>query len=117
MQAMSNFVTLLVEDDALQRELVADVLRGEGFEVVECTTAEAGEVIVTSTGVDLHALIVDQNLAGVMKGTELAAYARSKHPHLNIVVMSGNRLGSLPRDTVFLQKPFQAEHLLEAVHD
>ncbi len=76
-----------------------------------------GEVIVTSTGVDLHALIVDQNLAGVMKGTELAAYARSKHPHLNIVVMSGNRLGSLPRDTVFLQKPFQAEHLLEAVRD
>ncbi|MGO4512952.1 response regulator [Bradyrhizobium sp. 2TAF36] len=114
---MSNFVTLLVEDDALQRELVADILRGEGFEVVECTTAEAGEVIVTSTGVDLQALIVDQNLAGVMKGTELAAYARSKHPRLNIVVMSGDCLGALPRDTVFLQKPFQAERLLEAVRD
>jgi CheY-like chemotaxis protein len=27
---MSNFVTLLVEDDAVQREVLADVLKGEG---------------------------------------------------------------------------------------
>ena len=35
---MSNFVTLLVEDDAFQREAFADLLRDEGFEVIECTT-------------------------------------------------------------------------------
>ena len=34
---MSNFVTLLVEDDALQREVMADLLKDGGFEVVECT--------------------------------------------------------------------------------
>jgi CheY-like chemotaxis protein len=45
---MSNFVTLLVEDDSLQRELMANALAGEGFEVVECTTAQAAEAIVTS---------------------------------------------------------------------
>ena len=28
---MSNFVTLLVEDDAFQREALADVLKDEGF--------------------------------------------------------------------------------------
>ena len=34
---MSNFVTLLVEDDALQREVLSGVLKDEGFEVIECT--------------------------------------------------------------------------------
>ena len=42
---MSNFITLLVEDDTYQREILADVLKDEGFEVIECTTAEAAELI------------------------------------------------------------------------
>jgi CheY-like chemotaxis protein len=32
---MSNYVMLLVEDDALQREVLAELLKDEGFEVVE----------------------------------------------------------------------------------
>jgi CheY-like chemotaxis protein len=36
---MSRFMTLLVEDDTFQREVMADVLKDEGFEVVECATA------------------------------------------------------------------------------
>jgi DNA-binding NtrC family response regulator len=112
---MSNFVTLLVEDDSLQRELMANALAGEGFEVVECTTAEAAEAIVASTGADLLALVTDQNLAGEMTGTELAAYARERHPHLSIVVMSGSTVASLPKDAVFLQKPFLPCKLLEAI--
>jgi hypothetical protein len=71
--------------------------------------AESAEAIVTSTGADLIALVTDQNLAGEMTGTELATYARDRHPHLSIVVMSGSTVTSLPKDTVFLQKPFFAE--------
>ena len=87
---MSNFVTLLVEDDALQREVLADVLKDEGFEVIECTTAESAELIIASTGTELQALITDHNLAGKMSGAELAHYARRRQPHMNIVIMSGN---------------------------
>ena len=43
---MSKFMTLLVEDDASQREVLAEVLKDEGFEVTECTTAEAAELII-----------------------------------------------------------------------
>ena len=57
---MPNFVTLLVEDDAFQREAFADLLKDEGFEVIECTTAEAAELIIASTGAELQALITDQ---------------------------------------------------------
>lgn len=65
---MPKFVTLLVEDDAIQREVLADILRDEGFEVVECTTAEAAELVISSAGTELQALITDHNLAGVMTG-------------------------------------------------
>jgi DNA-binding response OmpR family regulator len=50
-------MTLLVEDDTFQGEVLADILKDEGFEVVECATAEAAELIVASTGTELRALI------------------------------------------------------------
>jgi DNA-binding NtrC family response regulator len=114
---MPKFMTLLVEDDALQREVLADILKDEGFEVVECATAEAAELIIASTGAELQALVTDQNLAGKMSGTELAQYARSRHPHLNIVIMSGVTVQPVPVGTAFLQKPFAPERLLDMVRE
>ncbi len=42
---MSQFTTLVVEDDTLQREAIADLLKDRGLEVIECTTAEAAELL------------------------------------------------------------------------
>ena len=114
---MSNFVILLVEDDAFQREELADVLRDEGFEVIECTTAEAAELIIASTGNELQALITDHNLAGKMPGVELAHYARRLYPHMNIVIMSGTTVTPMPVGTAFLRKPFPPERLLGMVRE
>jgi DNA-binding response OmpR family regulator len=114
---MSNFVTLLVEDDALEREVLADVLKDEGFEVIECTTGEAAELIIASTGTELQALVTDHNLAGAMSGAALARYARSRHPHMNIIIMSGRTVDPIPGGTTFLQKPFSPAQLLDAVRD
>jgi CheY-like chemotaxis protein len=67
-----NFTALVVEDDAHQRETLADLLKDEGLEVIECTTGEAAELVVASTGAELKALVTDVSLAGV----ELAQYAK-----------------------------------------
>lgn len=112
---MSKYVMLLVEDDLLQREVISELLRDEGYEVVECATAEAAELIVASTGAELRALVTDNNLAGNMTGVELAEYARERHPRLNIVVTSGKPALRLPANTKFLRKPFPLPELLEAV--
>ena len=112
---MSQFVTLLVEDDMLQREVMAELLRDEGFEVVECSTAEAAELIIATSGTELRALITDNRLSGSMSGVELAEYARGRYPGLNIIVMSGKQVPKLPARTTFLQKPFAPAHLLQAV--
>src|SRR4051812_18482422 len=103
---MSNLIMLLVEDDALQREILGELIKDEGFEVLECATAEAAELVVATTGPELRALITDNSLAGNMTGIELAEFARSRLPKLNIVVMSANTVGPLPTNTTFLHKPF-----------
>jgi DNA-binding NtrC family response regulator len=114
---MANFVVLLVEDDKLQREILADLLKNEGFEVIECTTAEAAELIIATTGTELRAIVTDHNLAGEMTGAALARYARCRQPGMTIVVMSGTTVKPLPANATFLQKPFAPERLLEVVRD
>ena len=86
---MSNFVTLLVEDDAFQREVLADVLKDEGFEVIECTTAESAELIIASTGTELQALITDHNLAGRCPGPHSPSMPAADTRIMNIVIISG----------------------------
>ena len=112
---MSNFMALVVEDDPFQREALADVLRGEGLEVVECSTAEAAELIVVSTGTELLVLVTDISLGGDMSGVQLAEYAKRRFPHLKVIMVSGQRPPYVPNDTMFLLKPFRMERLLDAV--
>jgi DNA-binding NtrC family response regulator len=85
--------------------------------VIECTTAEAAELIIASTGNELRALITDHNLAGKMSGVELAHYARRRHPHMNIVIISGTIVNPMPVGTAFLRKPFPPERLLDMVRE
>jgi DNA-binding NtrC family response regulator len=113
---VSLFMALIVEDDSLQREVLADALKGEGLEVIECTTAEAAELILATTGLELCALVTDVHLDGEMTGIELAVYAKRKYPALNVIVISGRETPELPHDTLFLQKPFRTAELVHAVH-
>jgi CheY-like chemotaxis protein len=110
-----NFTALVVEDDALQREILADLLKDQGLEVIECTTAEAAELVVASTGAALKALVTDVSLAGEMSGTELAQFAKRRFPHINVVMVSGRSPPYIPQDASFLLKPYRPRELLEAV--
>jgi CheY-like chemotaxis protein len=56
----------------LQRAFVADLLKEEGLEVVECASAEAAALVFVSTGNELRALLADVNLAGNASGVQLA---------------------------------------------
>ena len=112
---MLNFIALIVEDDPLQRAFLADLLKEQGLEVVECASAEAAEFVLVSTGTELRALVTDVNLAGDMSGVELAQYAKRKFPRLNVVTVSGNGPPFIPQDTRFLMKPYLPDELLAAV--
>jgi DNA-binding NtrC family response regulator len=110
-----NFTVLIAEDDTLQRETLADLLKDEGLEVIECTTAEAAELVVASTGAKLKALVTDVSLAGEMSGAELAQFAKRRFPHINVVMVSGRPPPYIPQDASFLMKPYRPKEILEAV--
>ena len=112
---MMNFIALVVEDDPFQRMFLADLLKEEGLEVVECASAEAAELVLVATGTELRALVTDVNLAGDMSGVELAQYAKRKFPQLNVVMVSGRGPPYIPQDTRFLMKPYLPDALLDAV--
>jgi CheY-like chemotaxis protein len=110
-----NFTALVVEDDTLQRETLAELLKSEGLEVIECTTAEAAELVVASAGVELKALVTDVSLPGEMSGIELAQFAKRRFPNINVVVLSDRPPTYIPQEASFLLKPYQPKELLEAV--
>ncbi len=104
---------LVVEDDAMQREMLALLLEESEYDVVQCESAEAAELVLDRMGSTLSLLMTDVNLAGRMSGAELAAIARSRHPSLDVVVTSGKPLnGSLPDGVKFWAKPWAALDVL-----
>ena len=83
--------------------------------MVECKSAEAAELVLSTTGPELLALVTDVNLDGTMTGVELAEFARKKFPLLTVVVLSGKSAPRLPPDTRFLAKPYDPKELLAAI--
>ena len=114
---------LLVEDEALIREMLAEGLADAGFDVAEAPTAEVALVVAAAAGQAGKppcVLVTDVNLGGGMDGLALAAEARRRWPGVGVVVMTGNpaNLGGHrphPRE-VCLFKPFGPPVLTTAVH-
>ena len=105
-------LVLVVEDDLSQREALTDLLKLERMDVITCDSAEAGELVLGRTGLEISVLITDVELAGEASGLELAQFARDRFPHLRIIVVSGRDVGELPRDVCFLHKPYSSEDLV-----
>ena len=103
---------LIVEDDEDQRSLVGALLEECDMKVVECETAEAAAVAMEHLRDSLVMMFVDVNLAGYMDGVELALLAREKFPHVSVVLTSGGHVPKIPKDTIFMQKPWRALDVL-----
>ncbi len=78
---------LVVEDDAAVRMLVADVLEGLGYRVIEAADGlTALPVLASDARIDL--LVSDVGLPG-MNGREVAEIARRYRPELKILFVTG----------------------------
>ena len=102
---------LLVEDEFLISELVAESLSEQGFSVRTVSNGTDALRHLASAPVDV--LFTDINLVGGMDGTALARRAREMLPDLPVVYASGrvNVLDlamSVPR-SVFVAKPYDPD--------
>lgn len=100
---------LVVEDEALISELIADILDEQGFDVLIVANAAAALEHIVS-GIQIDALFTDVNLPGDMDGVELANRVRLLRPDIPIVYTSGNwhptERERLVSRSVFLAKPY-----------
>jgi CheY-like chemotaxis protein len=98
---------LIVEDDAMQREMICLLLEESNFDVIECESAEAAELVLQRRGGSLALMMTDVNLAGNMTGVELAHIAKRCNPGLDVIVISGKPLPQpLPDGARFWSKPW-----------
>lgn len=100
---------LVVEDEVLISNLVADVLSASGFVVHEVTTADEALRYIDSDA-DIDVLFTDINLPGSMNGAELAERARALRPEMPIVYASGrfklSEVSPLVPRSLFMAKPY-----------
>jgi PAS domain S-box-containing protein len=122
MAAQGGETILLVEDEAVVRDLVRQILQGAGYTVVEAATGEEALQIGDRHTGPLHAVLADVVLPG-MSGPELAKQLAQLRPHVPVLYMSGYaqdtivRHGGVEEPSPYLQKPFTPDALLHLVRE
>ena len=113
MPARSTSV-LVVEDEVLISQLIAEVLCENGFAVHAVEDGEAALRYLKS-GAEVDVLFTDINLAGRMDGSMLAREVRAQRPELPIVYCSGryspSALAPPVSRTIFVRKPYSPDDL------
>jgi PAS domain S-box-containing protein len=111
---------LVVEDDANVRQLVAQVLRRAGYNVLEAACSDEALPLGDHYGHDIHVLITDVVMPG-LQGPELAARLRAVRPDIKVLLITGYAEHAalaqdhLPPGSVLLTKPFEPAAVLRTV--
>lgn len=112
---------LVVEDDALVRGLIVDVLAEAGYATSEAScAAEALDLFSRRPEIagEIALVITDVDMPGEIDGIGLAARLKAAWPWLGIVITSGAHRAEIQMLcpwAVFLAKPFRADSLVTTV--
>lgn len=109
---------LVVEDEAIIRMNLVDVLEAGGFTVLESIDGDRAVAEIDSREV-LHGLVTDVRLGSGVDGWVVARQARLKFPSIAVVYITGDSAGDWPSEgvpnSIVLQKPFADAQLMDAV--
>ena len=108
---------LLVEDEPMAREGLAETLFNAGFDVTATCTGDEAAILMAQDGFDL--LLTDITMPGAIDGIGLAEHAREVHPGLPVVFVSGRpdtaRAVSVGPPIRFVPKPYDDAALIGAI--
>ena len=112
---------LLVDDDALMLEVLADLVEQQGWRVLAASSGEQALALLARTPV---ALVVSDHFMPGMRGAELLARARRLYPDTVRILLSGQedeaeiaeslRTGAADR---FFAKPWRGDALMAALRE
>jgi DNA-binding NtrC family response regulator len=116
--AIKPATILIVEDDLILRDLLAEVIADMGAVVHTACTADEG-IDAVMAHAELSLLITDVVTPGKTSGWDLAAWAREHRPELPVIVTSGfsaRQSTDLPANATFLAKPWSLSEICTLVN-
>ncbi len=118
--ADDTITVLIVEDEFLIREILAEILADTGFLVHQAGhSAEAIAFLERRWG-EIHVLFTDVNMPGSMDGIALAHHASMHWPSVALLVTSAvphPKQRVLPAGCRFLGKPYESEKVVKHLQE
>ena len=118
-----NETVLVVEDEPSVLTVVSQVLRAQGYTVLEAANGiEALRLVEEHSSEDIHLLFADIVMP-LMSGSELASQISQRHPETKLLFTSGYGYDPADRPAVeplagnFIQKPFTPATLAHKVRE
>lgn len=111
---------LLADDDDSLRQMMVQVLRRNGFTVLEASSSAEAQVLAADNDGRIDLLVSDVVMPGG-DGPALAALLQAGQPTLGVLLVSGTADASVtshldPQRSAFLAKPFRPSALVDEVH-
>ncbi|MGA2788156.1 MAG: PAS domain S-box protein, partial [Verrucomicrobiota bacterium] len=113
---------LLAEDEPSLRQLMARVLRTQGYTVLEASDGHQALALAQANGAKIQLLLTDVIMPG-LSGKTLAEWLGQVNPAVRVLFISGYINNNAVRDamskpgTFFLQKPFNPLDLTKKVRE
>ena len=106
---------LVVEDEPLIRDIIAEQLTDAGYEVVE--VGDAGKAIaILEARQDIQLVFTDIDMPGSMDGLKLAVAVRNRWPPVHIIITTGKaRPMIIPANALFIPKPYLSKAVVTAI--
>lgn len=107
---------LIVEDDAMVRELIAMIVEAQGYTPIETSDLTGAAAALTGTA-NVRLVIADLNLLDGESGQSLIEQLRREGNAVPAILMTGaaEGLGPLPDGTTLMAKPFRMDTLTSAL--
>ncbi len=80
---------LLVEDEPLIREIMAESLEDAGYVVIQVSTGDEALSVIHDPPATLTALVTDFHMPGEADGADVASRIRERWPDIPVVIASG----------------------------
>lgn len=115
---MPQVSVLVAEDDKLIRTIFAEIVAGEGFDVVEADNGQQALDLVTSRKIDM--IISDMRMP-LMNGFDLLVAVKKTHPEIPVTVITGFNSEYLEADAMaagadaYITKPFKVTDVAETL--
>ena len=112
---------LIVEDEALMRSIIMELVRGEGYEVMEAPAAEVALQIFEKEKIDLA--ILDLNLSGGSSGLDVLRKMRDVDSEVMAIIVTAyasveSAVQALQQGAYdYITKPFANDHLKNEVRN